>query len=319
MSDIQLFRLVDNVATEIKGSSAELEKPLQNLIEANLEPLLAIRFLATEYYTGPIHKGRIDTLGLDENDCPVILEYKRSSRENVINQGLFYLNWLLDHREAFEILVLKRFGQKAADAIDWDSPRVICIAADFSRYDAHAVQQIDRNIELVRYRRFGPDLLLLEQVNTVASESTAESPPAAKRPAKATSPSPAKRPAPADTTPRPRWLPDLSPDLASLFESLDTYIRALGDDVQRKDLKLYVGYRRLKNFATVVGQKKSLLLYLHLDEDLNRLSKLDLGALRPVADVGHWGTGNYEMRIASATDLERAKPLLDWAYGYTLL
>jgi RecB family endonuclease NucS len=47
--------------------------------------------------TGKTHRGRIDSLGLDENGCPVIIESKRKLNENVINQGLFYLDWLLDH------------------------------------------------------------------------------------------------------------------------------------------------------------------------------------------------------------------------------
>jgi RecB family endonuclease NucS len=79
-------------ASEMHGLASDLEKPLQTLIERNLEALLGVRFLSTEYSTGKTHSGRIDTLGLDENNCPVILEYKRSAGENVINQGLFYLD-----------------------------------------------------------------------------------------------------------------------------------------------------------------------------------------------------------------------------------
>src|SRR5713101_7563762 len=125
MSDIKLFRLAGNAATEIQGTASHLEKPLQNLIESNLEPLLGIRFLATEYSTGKTHAGRIDTLGIDENDCPVIVEYKRSSRENIINQGLFYLDWLMDHQAEFKLLMLERFGKTSAAAIDWTAPRLI--------------------------------------------------------------------------------------------------------------------------------------------------------------------------------------------------
>ncbi len=110
MSDIKLFQLAKGQASELQGSASDLEKPLQTLIENNLEPLLGIHFLATEYSTGKTHAGRIDSLGLDENDCPVILEYKRSTGENVINQGLFYLDWLMDHRGDFERLVMKVTG-----------------------------------------------------------------------------------------------------------------------------------------------------------------------------------------------------------------
>src|SRR3546814_14730938 len=98
MSDIQLFRLHNGTVTELAGQAAPLEKQLQNLIESQMEKLLGVRFLASEYTTGKTHKGRIDSLGLDENGCPVIVEYKRYSHENVMNQGLFYLDWLMDHQ-----------------------------------------------------------------------------------------------------------------------------------------------------------------------------------------------------------------------------
>ena len=102
----------------------------------------------------------------------MILEYKRSVGENVINQGLFYLDWLMDHQAEFKLLVLEKFGKVAADAIDWSAPRLVCIAADFTKYDGHAVQQINRNIELIRYRRFGDELLLLELANAVTAAPT---------------------------------------------------------------------------------------------------------------------------------------------------
>jgi hypothetical protein len=63
-----------------------------------MDTLFGVQFLASEYSTGKVHSGRIDSLVLDENGSPVIFEYKRSTNENVINQGLFYLDWLLDHR-----------------------------------------------------------------------------------------------------------------------------------------------------------------------------------------------------------------------------
>ena len=114
MSDIKLFRLAAGRASELQGDASDLEKPLQTLIENNLDALLGIRFLATEYATGKTHGGRIDSFGLDENDCPVILEYKRSVGENVINQGLFYLDWLMDHKAEFELLGMDKLSHAAS-------------------------------------------------------------------------------------------------------------------------------------------------------------------------------------------------------------
>lgn len=174
MSDIKLFRLTNGSAEELVGKPVKLEKKLQALIEKHLETFLHVRFVASEYSTGKTHAGRIDTLGIDENFCPTIIEYKRNSNINVINQGLFYLDWLMDHKAEFELLVQRQFGQEAASQLDWSAPRLLCIAEDFTRYDIHAIQQINRNIELVRYVFFSDDLLLLDLVNVVSADSMEE-------------------------------------------------------------------------------------------------------------------------------------------------
>ncbi len=65
---------------------------------------------------------------------------------------------------------MNKFGKETAQQIEWGgSPRLICIAGDFTKYDSHAVQQIDRNISLMRYKKFGDDLLMLELVNSTTS------------------------------------------------------------------------------------------------------------------------------------------------------
>ncbi len=308
MSDITLFRLINGKATELQGDASDLEKPLQLLIEANLEALLRIRFLDTEYPTGKTHAGRIDSLGIDENDCPVILEYKRSMGENVINQGLFYLDWLMDHQAEFTLLVMDKLGKGAADRIDWSAPRLVCIAADFTKYDAHAVQQINRNIELIRYRRFGEELLLLELANAASASNGRGTSGKAMRSPKIEAAS--KKPQISDRT-FAEWLPVLSLQFSELLASLEGYIVSLGDDVQRKELKLYVAYKRLKNFATVVPQKSRLLLYLHLNPD--QLERMPQNG-RDVRQQGHWGTGDLELSLTTQTDLDNAKPMILMSY-----
>ncbi len=308
MSDIKLFRLTGGKAGELHGVASDLEKPLQSLIENNLEALLGVRFLATEYSTGKTHAGRIDTLGLDENDCPVILEYKRSTGENVINQGLFYLDWLMDHQAEFKLLVLERYGKATANAIAWSAPRLLCIAADFTKYDAHAVQQMNRNIDLIRYRRFGPDLLLLELVNAVSvrSGNTGKT-GSGKEQANAGKKS---RGASKDK-PFAECLADLSKPMCELFDSLDGYLLSLGDDVQRKDLRLYAAYKRIRNFASVVVQKDRLVMYLKLSP--LKVRRIE-GFTRDMRQIGHWGTGDLEVTLRSIGDFERAKPMIQEAY-----
>ena len=142
MAEIKLFK-INNEVQELKSQSVTIEKELQVLIEKNMYEFFGVRFLKTEY---PIDGGRMDSIGIDENNCPVIFEYKRSTNENVINQGLFYLNWLLEHKANFNLLVIEKLGLEASKNIDWTMPRVICIAGDFNKYDEEAIKQINRNL-----------------------------------------------------------------------------------------------------------------------------------------------------------------------------
>lgn len=305
MSDIQLFRLSGNGGvSELPGHAAELEKQLQTLIESQMPTFLGVRFLASEYTTGKTHKGRIDSLGLDENGCPVIIEYKRHSNENVINQGLFYLDWLMDHQAEFRWLVMEKLGKDVAEQIEWSGTRLLCVAADFTRYDQHAVQQIPRNIELIRYKLFGDDLLLLELVNAVSvPDATTTSPHHGGT---------AKPKATSKDKTLEEQLEQAPADIRELYAQTASYLNALGDDVQEKHLKLYAAFRRLKNFACVVVQPQRLLVMLKLDPATIALEE---GFSRDVSQIGHWGTGDVELSLRTLADLELAKPLLERSYA----
>lgn len=310
MSDLQLFRLAAGHAAELPSSSIALERRLQELIEGQMEAFLGVRFLASEYATGKTHRGRIDSLGLDENGCPVIVEYKRHRNENVINQGLFYLDWLLDHKAEFRWLVMEKLGREAADSVEWSGTRLLCIAADFTRYDQHAVQQIPRNIELIRYKQFGDDLLLLELVNTQSVPDGSSSQGTAEDAELSAAPSPGTKPIGKDKSLAEQL--DAAPAATrQLYADVRSFVFSLGDDVNEKLLKLYTAFRKLRNFATVVVQTNRLQIYLKLDPTTVTLEE---GFSRDVSAIGHWGTGELELSLRTSADLERAKPLIERAY-----
>ncbi|NPD69784.1 DUF91 domain-containing protein (plasmid) [Lichenicola cladoniae] len=304
MSDLKLFRLSSTGVSELTGATVPLERSLQTLFERNLEGLLGVRFLASEYRTT---NGRIDTLGVDENFCPVIIEYKRASNENVINQGLFYLDWLMDHRRDFAWLVMERYGKDEAAKVEWSAPRLICIAGDFTRYDEHAVKQISRNIELIRYRRFDDDLLLLDLVTTTASTVVARPDLAIEDAGVSSGVIPAKYKSVTE------YLADADAGLTDLFESTRALLRAIGDDVQERTLKNYFAFTRLKNFACVEIKPtaRKLLVYLKVDP-----ASIDLqaGFTRDVSKIGHYGTGDLEVTLSKTEDVERAKLLFEQSY-----
>lgn len=297
MADLKLFKMLPNGVTELEGHSMEVERSLQTLIERNMEALLGIRFLASEYSTGKEHGGRIDSLGIDENGCPIIFEYKRALNENVINQGLFYLDWLMDHQAEFTLLVLRKIGQEQSDTIEWSSPRLLCVAGDFTKYDEHAVKQINRNIELVRYRQYGNEMLLLELVNATSGQTTPSATAGTKVMYKTVS----------------EYLEKADDQLRDRFESLRAFLLAMGDDVTMKVLKFYVAFRRMKNFACaeVHPSTGKLIVYVKVNPDSVILEN---GFTRDVRKIGHLSPGDLEITIGSDEDLEKAKGLLIKSY-----
>lgn len=295
MADIKLFK-IDNGVEELPATLVSLERELQTLIEKNMPTFFGVTFLKSEYTTS--NGGRIDSLGIDENNCPVIFEYKRASNENVINQGLFYLDWLLDHKADFELLVMRILGKEFSDKLDWTMPRLICVAADFTKYDEYAVKQINRNIDLVRYKKFGKELLMLDLINSnvvntikdaVDQQLTKQS---------------------TDKT-FVEQLQSTSEKLRELYYSIRDYILALGDDVTENNLKLYSAFKKIKNIICVEVRMKSITLYLRLNPD--EIS-LENGFTRDVRAIGHWGTGELEVTIKNVEDFEKAKEYINKAY-----
>jgi predicted transport protein len=310
MSDIKLFKIEGGGASEVSGSALQIEKSLQSAFEKNLDVLLGIKFLASEHATGPVHGGRIDTLGVDEDGCPVIIEYKRSVNENVINQGLFYLDWLLDHRKEFQWLVMEKLGSEVAKEIDWSAPRLICIAGDFTRYDEHAVKQIARNIELIRYRRFDGNLLLLELVRAPKQTKTAISTTVKEE----ESNEPAENGSETYLSQQISYRISQSDQaLRDLFEAIRQFLIALGDDVQMKELKYYIAFKRLKNFACVEVYPQARVVTIHLKIDPQSVN-LEEGFSRDVTNIGHFGTGDLQLTLKNMDDSSKAQPLLRKSY-----
>lgn len=295
MSDIKLFKIKDTVE-ELPATWASLERELQTLIENNMPTFFGVTFLKSEYVTS--NSGRMDSLGIDENNCPVIFEYKRASNENVINQGLFYLDWLLDHKADFELLVMKTLGKEFSDKLDWSMPRLICIAGDFTKYDEYAVKQINRNIDLIRYKKFGDELLMFDLIN-----SNVATPINNVNEEKLIKQS-------TDKT-FDEQLETTSKKLRELYYSIRDYILALGDDVTENKLKLYSAFKKIKNIVCVEVRMKSIMLYLRINpEEIT----IESGFTRDVSKVGHWGTGDLEVTIRNAQDFEKAKVYIDKAY-----
>lgn len=159
-----LFQITGNALMPLSAMPIDSEKVLQRRMEANLNILLNVNLLISEY---PIPGGRIDSLGIDNAGAPVIVEYKRFKTDNVINQALYYLSWLtMQPQELFEKLMKKYLSEDVFKNIklDWKNPRIICVSDTFNKFDLATVKMVPLRIDLFEYREYQNDILSIEPV-----------------------------------------------------------------------------------------------------------------------------------------------------------
>ncbi|WP_234388749.1 hypothetical protein [Streptomyces sp. AS58] len=94
--------------------------------------------------------------------------------------------------------------------------------------------------------------------------------------------------------------------LEDLYAELDEAPTAWGE-VEVAQLRHYIAYRRMVNVASVIFRPKheAILVFLKVDPDGVELEE---GFSRDMRGIGHLGTGDLEVRIASAADLKRLRP-----------
>lgn len=295
----------------VRPTKLRNEKELQALLEQNLSPTFNCQFVASEFSTGPVHGGRIDTLAISEDRSPVIIEYKVVESSQLINQSLFYLAWLRDHKGDFEVAV-RRIDAQLGDGIDWSRIRVICIAPEFKKYDLHAVQMMGADIELWQYKFYENGAFVLEEVyRRNAGVTVPSSSEDTKNPVMVAAGKKAAITRSTGVYTFDEHLEKLSADKHEILESLREFILALDDSVEEVPKKQYVAYKLSQNFACIEVQKRRLLVFLKIQK-----SELDepCDICRDVSEIGHFGTGDLEVSVTSESELATAEKLIQKSF-----
>lgn len=292
-----LFTITNSKAKQLKKQSFRNEKELQNFIEKNLEPLFGVRFLATEHTTSQQHGGRIDSLGLDEDNSPVIIEYKWGEKNNIINQGLFYLDWLVDHTGDLQLLVHEKLGKNIK--VNYGTPRLILVAQSFSKYDRYAINRMAENIELWSYSFYENSLLEL----TLVASSHAQKSSNKKRITKVNY----------EEYTVDDHLKDKSKKIVELFKELREKVLALDEreKIEERARKHYISYKTNRAFLYINIQSKAIKMHIIVDTNsLNDPKKFG----RDVSKIGHYGYGNTEVILKNFDDLDYTLSLIKQSY-----
>jgi len=306
-----IFEIDKGKARRVRLSEFKLEKDLQKLVENNLETIFNCRLIATEFSTGNIHSGRIDTLAISEDNNPVIIEYKKVASSDLINQSLYYLHWIRDHKGDFQIAANRTLGKDIE--VDWSDIRVICLAPEYKKYDLHAVQVMGANIELWQYKTYDNGILNIEEVykrtSSTTNQDTADI--SSKNPVMVEAGKKAALTRKTATYTLEEHFENLDENILELFNTIRDYIVTIDSSIEETPKKNYIAYKTSQNFACLQTYKKKLTLFLKLDaNEVNPMPKQG----RDVSEIGHFGTGNFELIIKDLADFEETKLLINEAY-----
>lgn len=299
-----LFKIEGSSVSKLEAVQVGKEKDIQQIFEANLVTLLNIDFLDTEYSTS--FGGRIDTLGIDKNGAPTIIEYKKNQNDNVINQGLSYLKWLLDHKADFEILCRNK---NIKIDIDWTSPRVICIAESFNKFDVDTAEILPIKVELLKYRIYEENILYVEsetqkavKISTTKIFEKSKKEKAHVRLQKDYTVEGHLKTAPKETK--------------ELFLHLREKIMALDESITEEAKAKYIAYKLTTNFVDLVIQRKSIKAFLNVPSGkLKDPYALTRDLTKPKV-IGHWGNGDYEAIIQTEDEATKLVELIKQSYNY---
>jgi predicted transport protein len=306
-----IFEIDKGKARRVRLSEYKLEKDLQRLIEDNLETIFNCRLIATEFSTGNIHSGRIDTLAISEDSNPVIIEYKKAASSDLINQSLYYLHWIKDHKGDFQIAANKVLGKEID--VDWSDIRVICLAPEYKKYDLHAVQVMGANIELWQYKTYENGILNIEEVykRTTPTSNQETEDFNGKNPVMVEAGKKAALTRKTAIYTIDEHIESIDALILELFNLVRDYIVALDSSIEEVPKKQYVAYKTSQNFVCLEVFKNKLRMYLKLNpEHISPFPKQG----RDVRNIGHDGTGDFELTIKDFTDFEETKHLINEAF-----
>jgi predicted transport protein len=290
------------------------EKELQGLIESNLDEMFNCRFVSTEFSTGPVHGGRIDTLALSEENNPVIIEYKVVESSQLVNQSLYYLSWINDHRGDYALAVQQEFPNGKI-VIDWSDIRVICIAPEYKKYDLHAVKMMGSNIELWQYRYYESGALFLEEIykkSIVISSDGTDDYSMNKNPVMVEAGKKAALTRATGIYTLKQHFNKIEKSKEHIATNLQDYILGLDESIEEAPKKFYIAFKVSQNFVCMEIHKNKILLYLKIDPA--KVTEYPENC-RDVSEIGHYGTGDFEVTVTNEEDLSIAKKYITIAFN----
>jgi predicted transport protein len=296
---MNIFKIENTSLVEIQEKPFKLEREIQALFEDNLQTIMGLTLVRSEF---TIKNKRIDSLAYDEQaKAFIIIEYKRDKNVSVIDQGFTYLSLMLENKADFIVEYneqLKRNLQRTD--VDWSQTRVAFVSPSFTENQILATNFKDIAIELWEVKRYSNDTVAINELKKSRSAESIK--PLAQQNAEFKRVTDEIKVYTED-----KHLDYASEEMAELYEKFKNATLNLADDIEVKPQKDYIAFKKDRNIVCYELQKKQMKIFIGAKWGTIEDSK---GLARDVSQVGHFGTGDYQIQVDSDNDLEYIMSLI---------
>jgi predicted transport protein len=296
---MNIFKIENTSLVEIQEKPFKLEREIQALFEDNLQTIMGLTLVRSEF---TIKNKRIDTLAYDEQaKAFIIIEYKRDKNISVVDQGFTYLSLMLENKADFIVEYneqLKRNLQRTD--VDWSQTRVAFVSPSFTENQILATNFKDIAIELWEVKRYSNDTVAINELKKSRSAESIK--PLAQQNAEFKRVTDEIKVYTED-----KHLDYASEEMAELYEKFKNATLNLADDIEVKPQKDYIAFKKDRNIVCYELQKKQMKIFIGAKWGSIEDSK---GLARDVSQVGHFGTGDYQIQVDNDNDLEYIMSLI---------
>ena len=298
-----LFKNNNGKLQRIKEEGFNLEKEMQSLCEENMNQLFNLKFIASEF---SVDNFRIDTLAYDEETKSfVIIEYKNTKSYSVIDQGYSYLSNMLNNKAEYILQYITNTGKTILKSnIDWSQSRIFFVSPKYTKYQLESINFKDLPIYLYHIKKYKGNLIDLELItanDTSASINTVSSNEIKNQVNKEVK-----------VYTEDEHLRKTNDKMLEIYHEIKDEILDFGDNTEIKVNKDYLAFTvNNQNFCDIILQKTQLKLFINLKKgELNDPKEL----MRDVSTIGHWGNGDYEIKINSKENIYDILSLIKQSY-----
>ena len=299
---MKIYSLSNQKLTEVAEKQFRLEREIQDLFEANLNTVMGLTLVRSEF---SIKNKRIDTLAFDElTKAFIIIEVKRDKNSSVVDQGFSYLKLMLENKADFIIEYNERLNKSLQrNDVDWGQTRVVFVSTSFTDNQIEATDFKDIAIELWEVKRYNNDTVAITPIKKSKSAESVKPITQQKPEYKAIADE-------INVYTEDDLINKGSDETKELYAKFREAILNLADGIQVVPTKLYIAFRKDSNLVCMDIQKKQIRMWIGAKQGTLDDAK---GLARDVTNVGHWGTGDYEVAVTNDNDLEYIMSLIKQA------